>query len=795
MKKKLLSFAMLGLALHAFSQNDLKSSIKGSNGLTKQFTVLSQAQQVPFNAAQVSKILGLDNQSSLVLKSKERDNLGIDHYRFYQTYNGIAVNRSMYVINVKDGKIISMSGSVVTDFNADIASKNSAKIDARQAIANAINAVGAVKYVWQIPAMEKSIKAQLKNPAATYYPSAEKCWYYSGDQIDVNNLKLAYKVDVYAEEPYSRAYYFVDAATGKILGKEDRIETSDATGTANTLYSGSQTIHSEQTGANVYRLHDLSRGNGVITLHGDGSLSGDDYTSTSSNFNYALPDQNALDAHWGVEKTYDFYKANFNRNSIDNNGYALYSYVNRGGFLYNNNAGWDGTAMNYGKRTGAGADNGKGVTGIDVTGHELTHGVTQNTSALVYANESGAMNESMSDIMGKSVQFFAKPNDISWLLSNDMGSFIIRDMSNPNAYSQPDTYKGTFWVTGGADNGGVHTNSGVGNYMFYLLVTGGSGTNDNGNAFTVQGIGLSEADQILYRTETVYLTANSQYADWRTACINAATDLYGATSNEVNQVENAWYAVGIGAAGGGISYCTSKGLSTANEYINLVNFAGSDNVSGNNGGYGDFTSIVSDVVAGQTTTIQVRAGFTGVVRKEGWTLYIDYNGDGDFSDAGEKVGSALVTSSAILTKSFKIPASAKIGLTRMRIQMHYNSIITDPCATFDQGEVEDYSVNITAAASIASTDQESITNVSVSPNPVVSSSMRLNYTLAKAGDVSFKLSDANGSAFGSYKAGIQSKGANNYVFNNLAALHNGYYYVSVEQNGLVIGKITVLVSH
>src|SRR5207249_4519360 len=74
-------------------------------------------------------------------------------------------------------------------------------------------------------------------------------------------------------------------------------------------------------------------------------------------------------------------------------------------------------------------------------------------------------------------------------------------------------------------------------------------TNDKGNSFAVTGIGLTEADAIIYRTETVYLTPASQYADWRTACINAATDLYGGASAEVVQVQNAWYAVGIGTAG------------------------------------------------------------------------------------------------------------------------------------------------------------------------------------------------------------------------------------------------------
>lgn len=798
MKKRLLTLVMLGLALHGFSQNDLKSSMKGKNGLTKEFTSFSKAQQVSFTASQASKILGLDDQSSLVLKSTEKDKLGVLHYRFYQTWMGIPVNRSMYVVNVKDGKIISASGSIVTDFSSDMAARNNTKIDARQAIANAINYVGASKYVWQIAEMEKNIKAIKKNASASYYPVAEKCWYYSGDQINAANLTLAYRLDIFAEEPFSRAYYFIDASTGKVIGREERIETSDATGTANTLYSGTQTIHSEQTGTNAYRLHDLSRGNGVVTLHGNSGSYGVEFTNNSANWNLALPDQNALDAHWGVEMTYDYYKITFNRNSIDDNGYALYSYVNRGGILYNNNAGWDGTAMNYGKRTSAGSATGNGVTGIDVTGHELTHGVTQSTSALVYANESGAMNESMSDCMGKSVQFFAKPTDIDWRLSNDMNWFI-RDMSNPNAFSQPDTYKGTFWATGSADNGGVHTNSGVGNFMFYLLVTGGSGVNDIGNAYTVQGIGLSEADQILYRTNTVYLTPNSQYTDWRTACINAATDLYGASSNEVTQVQNSWYAVGVGD-GGGITYCSSAGLSTANEYIKRVVFNTIDNTSGDNGGYGDFTSMSTNVTAGQSYTLKVQAGFTGATRKEFWTVYIDYNDDGDFTDAGEKLGPVAVNSTALVGKAFKIKATAKNGTTRMRIQMHYNSGITDPCSTFDKGEVEDYTLNISGGSGFDETpgisnDQSLISGISVSPNPVNSSVMRINYALAMAGNITFKLTDANGTAWGNYNAGIQIKGANSYTINNLYSLHNGYYYVSVEQDGKVIGKITVLIAH
>jgi len=242
------------------------------------------------------------------------------------------------------------------------------------------------------------------------------------------------------------------------------------------------------------------------------------------------------------------------------------------------------------------------------------------------------------------------------------------------------------------------------------------------------------------------------------------------------------------------AYCSSKGSSTAFEYIQLVNFGGTDMVSGNNNGYGDFSWVTAYVTAGQTISAQIKAGYTGAVRPEAWTMYIDYNQDGDFNDAGEKVGSVKTnTASLVNTKLFTIPASAKTGETKMRIQMHYNTVVTNPCATLDYGEVEDYSVYIANAN--GKTNQEMISKITVFPNPVNSSIARLSYTLTSGGNISFKLSDSKGFMLSSYKAGIQNKGVNSYSLTNLAALHNGYYYVLIEQDGRVIGKTALLVEH
>ena len=544
---RLLVLFLLGSAGISFAQENLRQVIQGDRGLSKQVVRLSEKEQITFDPASAEVILGLDQGSDLELIREESDNIGVN-YRFYQTINGIPVENSMYIVQTANGKVTIMSGDIILDTDPVLSSRMVPFITHQSAEKIAVDLAGATRYAWEDSGMEAELSSMGQR---SNVPSAELVWYNPDNRVEARDLKLAYKVVVYALEPLSRSAYFIDAFNGQVLGTKDMLYFTDATGTAATVYSGSQTIHSDLVSGS-YRLRDYTKGNGVITKHGENSTHAD-YTSTTANWSYTTNDKYALDAHYGVSSTYAFYLANFNRNSINNAGYALTSYVNE--TATTNNAYWDGSIMHYGVRS----SNGAGITAIDVTAHELTHGVTQYTSNLNYSYESGAINESMSDIFGKAVQFWAKPNDINWTLSNDM-SWNIRSLSNPKTYSQPNCYQGQYWYTGTADNGGVHTNSGVGNYFYYLLVNGGSGTNDKGNAWSVTGIGLTAANAIVYRSETNYLTPTSNYAAWRTACINAATDLYGAGSAQVLAVQNAWYAVGVGTAGGGSGCTTPSGL-------------------------------------------------------------------------------------------------------------------------------------------------------------------------------------------------------------------------------------------
>ena len=267
----------------------------------------------------------------------------------------------------------------------------------------------------------------------------------------------------------------------------------------------------------------------------------------------------ALDAHWGIARTYDYYAEKFNRNSYDNQGGRIINYIN-GVFpmmgSQNNAAALQSpyNVMVYGLGDGI---NTHPFSALDVTGHEYTHLVISNNGngGLRYRGESGALNESFADMFGVSIVFYAKPEAANWRIGDEVyiGNGYMRSMSNPKSVYNPSTYKGQYWVSTANpnqnnDNGGVHNNSSVPNYWYYLLAEGGSGTNDNGYSYNFTGIGLENAEKIAYRTLTEYLTYNATFEDAFAGSLQAAIDLFGAdtTAAEYVTVKNAWYAVGMG---------------------------------------------------------------------------------------------------------------------------------------------------------------------------------------------------------------------------------------------------------
>ncbi len=476
------------------------------------------------------------------LIGSERDELGWQHDRYQVLYNGVAVKDAIYILHSKNGKVLKYNGTI---FNA-MSLNTSPTLAENLALQKALKDINATTYKWQIVAEENNLKQETGNTAATYFPKGELFIVQKEAEEGTNNFHLAYRFDVYAQEPMSRFYVYVDAQSGAILRKENRIHTADVPATGVTVLRGNRAIVTDSYNGS-YRLREAGRGNGILTLNmqkGTNYNNAVDFTNATTTWNNvnANKDQYATDAHWGGEMTYDFYKNTFNRNSIDNVGFQLKLYMH-----YSTNYGnafWDGDQMTFGD--GDGATFTKPLVALDVTGHEITHGLTEKTAALAYQNESGALNESFSDVFGTAVEWYGDSTKGNWLIGEDLGS-AIRSMSNPKTYNDPDCYQGTNWYTGTGDNGGVHTNSGVQNYWYYLLSTGKIGTNDKGNAYNVVGIGRAKATAIAFRNLTVYLTSSSKYTDARFYAIQAATDLYGSCSQEVSSTANAWYAVGVGA--------------------------------------------------------------------------------------------------------------------------------------------------------------------------------------------------------------------------------------------------------
>ncbi|MGC4038746.1 MAG: M4 family metallopeptidase [Chitinophagaceae bacterium] len=546
MKKILLSSACLVLMVSVLHAQDSSKVIQGRKGMYPSFVSFAPQLAPAFSKGRLALTdLNARVTSSALAKviGDEKDASGGEHVRYQQMINGVPVEHAIYITHSVGGRVFAQNGKWIKDIPTSIPA---ASLTEASALTFALGFVNARVYKWQEAGEETFIKREQNNPNASFYPKGQLVLYSGEDDVIPSALRPAYKFDIYASEPLSRQIIFVDAVNGDILGKRELLHTTNASGTAVTAYSGTQAITADYTGS-TYRLQETGRGNGIQTFNLQKKTNYStaiDFTDADNNWNNvnANKDQYATDAHWGAEKTYDFYWTKFQRNSIDGAGFAIKSYVHYSTNYFN--AFWDGTRMTYGD--GSSTDNNLPLTALDVCGHEISHGLTSFTSNLTYSNESGAMNEGFSDIMGTAIEFYARPANADWLIGADF--YTIRSMSNPNAYAQPDTYKGTFWATGTADYGGVHTNSGVLNFWFYLLAQGGSGVNDNAYSYSVSGIGVDKAAAIAYRTNTKYLVSTSQYIDARTYSIQAATDLYGANSNEVTQTTNAWNAVGVGTA-------------------------------------------------------------------------------------------------------------------------------------------------------------------------------------------------------------------------------------------------------
>jgi len=455
-------------------------------------------------------------------KAASVDVFGVRHERFNQVYHGLPVIGGEMIVHTdkkgkafKTGKIARIKGLKV---------KPSLSSDAAIAVGTK-QIAGA------------SFKAEL-----AVYPVA-------------GGAKLVWHLKEQAMD--SQWQIFVDAHTGDIVNSYNNIMHGSGTGvlgdskTLNTTFNGgSYDMIASDNSRVTYDAKTRTRLPGTLMNDAD-----DIWT-----------DGAAVDAHHYAGLTLSYYSTKFARNSYDDAGAQVKSTVHYDRNYVN--AFWNGSQMVYGDGDGV---NSLALSGaFDVVAHEITHAVTTNTSNLIYQNESGALNEAFSDIMGAAAEFAMQPSIADWWLGEDiwLADVALRFMDDPtrDGYSV-DHYSNL--ITGTADNGGVHGNSGIANLAFVLTADGGTHPTNGG---TYTGVGIAVAEQIYYTAFTQYLTSSSTFADARAACELVALNYSAAVQASVSA---AWDAVGVSAGGttppptpGEIVLSTGEAFSSAHPYAN-----------------------------------------------------------------------------------------------------------------------------------------------------------------------------------------------------------------------------------
>jgi thermolysin len=402
-------------------------------------------------------------------------------------------------------------------------------------------------------------------------------------RLETGEHRLAYTAVVSAGSRVFRV--FVDARSGAELLRYSSIHTQAAIGTGRGTLGDLKKM-SVLRQAGVYIADDRQRPPVLATFDMRGNLTramnvldgaslfASDIASDSDN---EWTDVATIDAHASVGWTYDYFFKRHGRRGLDNQDRPIFTMVNavtqQGAVTlppdlldFAINAFWCGDCgpgaigmMFFGNGIPPGFSFfGQTVTylaaSLDIVAHELTHGVTESSSNLIYMNESGALNEAFSDIMGTSVEFFYQPvgnglGQADYLMGEDSfrgvggGLNGIRSFVNPLAFGDPDHYSIRF--TGPEDDGGVHINSSIVNHAFYLAIQGGTNSTSR---LTVQGVGVANREQIekaFYRAFVFMLPASATFSTARAATIQAARDLYPSNAAVATAITQAWTAVGV----------------------------------------------------------------------------------------------------------------------------------------------------------------------------------------------------------------------------------------------------------
>jgi bacillolysin len=489
-----------------------------SQGKAPNFQKVQLSKKLPKNMSGVHQFFkennfGIEDSVNELAELKSNDDsLGYKHIKTQQIVKGIPVYGNEYIVHFnQNGEVYAINGKY------DAAAKDT-KINKAHFIGEekALNiAKGKVTF------------DKLEAPATT------KLYLYN-----INNEYIpVYLVTLSFLYPAPGNWqFFVNAETGAIVKEINKITNVATTGTGVGVLNDTKSLNLDMVtvkGITQYQLKDTTKPALITTYTASNGtrIPGSVAYSTTSTIN----DKAAVDAHYYAGVVYNYYNAKFNRNSLNGLGMGIKSTVHYSRNYVN--AFWNGVQMVYGDGDGVNALALSG--GLDVVAHEMTHAVDENEANLIYENQSGALNESMSDAFGSFVEYYAQANKFDWLMGEDIWTpnkvgDALRDMADPTKYGDP-AHMNDFVVspnTQAGDWGGVHTNSGIPNKACYLITS-------NSN------VGVNKAEQIYYRALANYLISSSNFHDARVALVQSATDLYGASSAEVAAVNAAWTAVGV----------------------------------------------------------------------------------------------------------------------------------------------------------------------------------------------------------------------------------------------------------
>lgn len=472
-------------------------------------------------------------EASFSVRKTETDALGQTHVRLAQTYAGVPVYGAELVAHLVNNEVTLVNGHYQT-VNEGISI--SPRLSVKQVADLALADVGKTKVV-------RTFGSNLFNMEQA---KGELCLYPVGD-----SHRLAYEMTI-RPSMLQRWAYWIDAETGAVLDKTNTTCTflGPIKATARDLNGVSRSFSTYQESASRYFLIDATKAmfnststipdktvGGLVTLDSRNTYGNNQkfwYVASANNSDWTPA---AVSAHYNAGLAYDYFRNTHARNSLNAKGGTIKSVVNivddDGTGL--DNAYWSGEFMAYGN----GGSLLKPLAGaLDVAGHEMTHGVIENTANLVYKSQSGAINESMADVFGTMIDRNDWTIGEDIIKSNRFTQGAVRSMSNPNQGGkndlgyQPATMAQYEKLPEDAenDNGGVHVNSGIINYAYYLFAT---------------AVTKEKAEKIYYRALTTYLTRTSKFLDLRLAVIKATTDIHGASSAEVAAAKTAFDRVGI----------------------------------------------------------------------------------------------------------------------------------------------------------------------------------------------------------------------------------------------------------